>query len=79
MKPSQFGNVCTKFQSDPCNENRAIKKIRWVGQIRPGPLKETYCLQAGTKQTPCDNSKAGNNKNVQQFTICQWLGQSSTG
>ena len=38
MKPSQFGNVCTKFELDPSNENRAIKKIRWVGQIRPGPL-----------------------------------------
>ena len=39
MKPSQFGNVCTKFELDPSNENRAIKKIRWVGQIRPGPFK----------------------------------------
>ena len=39
MKPSQFGNVCTKFELDPSNENRAIKKIRWVGQIRPGPLQ----------------------------------------
>ena len=38
MKPSQFGNVCTKFELDPSNENRAIKKIRWVRQIRPGPL-----------------------------------------
>ena len=38
MKPSQFGNVCTKFELDPSNENRAIKKIRWVGQIRPGPF-----------------------------------------
>ena len=41
MKPSQFGNVCTKFELDPSNENRAIKKIRWVGQIRPGPLRLT--------------------------------------
>ena len=39
MKPSQFGNVCTKFELDPSNENRAIKKIRWVGQIRPIPLR----------------------------------------
>ena len=40
MKLSQFGNVCTKFELDPSNENRAIKKIRWVGQIRPGPLSK---------------------------------------
>ena len=38
MKPSQFGNFCTKFELDPSNEHRAIKKIRWVGQIRPGPF-----------------------------------------
>ena len=40
MEPSQFGNVCTKFELDPSNENQAIKKIRWVGQIRPGPFKD---------------------------------------
>ena len=44
MKPSQFGNVCTKFELDPSNENRAIKKIRWVGQIRPGPLSNILNL-----------------------------------
>ena len=45
MKPSQFGNVCTKFELDPSNENRAIKKIRWVGQIRPGPLVRCKILE----------------------------------
>ena len=55
MKPSQFGNVCTKFELDPSNENRAIKKIRWVGQIRPGPfhaLLSVYILGSSHSSTP---------------------------
>ena len=42
MKPSQFRNFCTKFESVLSNQNRAIKKIRWVLQIRPGPFSDWH-------------------------------------